>query len=307
MLADGIRWLIGACARHPWTTIGIVLAGAVAGWISLLRTPLDAHPRSVGHAGHHPHGVAGAEPGPRREIRSPIRSRRRCSRRPRVQFVRGHSMFGVSFVYVIFDDGTDLYWARSRVLEYLTRRSRARSPRARADARVPTRRRWAGSSSTRSSTRAATTTCNRCARSRTGRCATRSRACRRGRGRDDRRHRQAVPDRARSRTARRQRHHARRGDRRRCARSNQDAGGSVLEIAGHEHVIRGRGLRADSLDDLRDTVVDVAAGRHAGAPRSRRRGRIRPRAAARHRRARRTRRGRRRHRRHALRRERAAT
>ncbi|PIQ81991.1 MAG: CusA/CzcA family heavy metal efflux RND transporter [Candidatus Omnitrophica bacterium CG11_big_fil_rev_8_21_14_0_20_64_10] len=38
---------------------------------------------------------------------------------PKVQFVRGQSMFGMSFVYVIFEDGTDLYWARSRVLEYL--------------------------------------------------------------------------------------------------------------------------------------------------------------------------------------------
>jgi Cu(I)/Ag(I) efflux system membrane protein CusA/SilA len=33
--------------------------------------------------------------------------------------VRGFSFFGDSFVYVLFDDGTDLYWARSRVLEYL--------------------------------------------------------------------------------------------------------------------------------------------------------------------------------------------
>jgi len=38
---------------------------------------------------------------------------------PNVKAVRGLSMFGRSFVYVIFDDGTDLYWARSRVLEYL--------------------------------------------------------------------------------------------------------------------------------------------------------------------------------------------
>jgi Cu(I)/Ag(I) efflux system membrane protein CusA/SilA len=33
--------------------------------------------------------------------------------------VRGYSFFGDSFVYVLFEDGTDLYWARSRVLEYL--------------------------------------------------------------------------------------------------------------------------------------------------------------------------------------------
>jgi Cu(I)/Ag(I) efflux system membrane protein CusA/SilA len=38
---------------------------------------------------------------------------------PRVQFVRGQSFFGLSFVYVIFEDGTDMYWARSRVLEYM--------------------------------------------------------------------------------------------------------------------------------------------------------------------------------------------
>ena len=38
---------------------------------------------------------------------------------PYAQTVRGYSMFGTSFVYVIFEDGTDMYWARSRVLEYL--------------------------------------------------------------------------------------------------------------------------------------------------------------------------------------------
>ncbi len=38
---------------------------------------------------------------------------------PQVKFVRGQSFFGLSFVYVIFEDGTDMYWARSRVLEYL--------------------------------------------------------------------------------------------------------------------------------------------------------------------------------------------
>jgi len=38
---------------------------------------------------------------------------------PGANVVRGYSFFGFSFVYIIFDDGTDLYWARSRVLEYL--------------------------------------------------------------------------------------------------------------------------------------------------------------------------------------------
>ena len=38
---------------------------------------------------------------------------------PHVTDVRGFSMFGMSFVYVVFEEGTDLYWARSRVLEYM--------------------------------------------------------------------------------------------------------------------------------------------------------------------------------------------
>src|SRR6266699_2399891 len=38
---------------------------------------------------------------------------------PKVTAVRGYSMFGMSFVYVLFEEGTDVYWARSRVLEYM--------------------------------------------------------------------------------------------------------------------------------------------------------------------------------------------
>ncbi len=38
---------------------------------------------------------------------------------PKSKVVRGFSFFGVSFVYIIFEDGTDIYWARSRVLEFL--------------------------------------------------------------------------------------------------------------------------------------------------------------------------------------------
>ncbi len=42
---------------------------------------------------------------------------------PGTRVVRGYSFFGDSYVYVIFEDGTDLYWARSRVLEYLNQAS----------------------------------------------------------------------------------------------------------------------------------------------------------------------------------------
>jgi len=43
---------------------------------------------------------------------------------PRSKVVRGFSFFGASFVYVVFEDGTDIYWARSRVLEYLNAAAR---------------------------------------------------------------------------------------------------------------------------------------------------------------------------------------
>src|SRR3546814_9904545 len=43
---------------------------------------------------------------------------------PEVKYVRGSSMFGMSFVYVIFEDDTDIYWARERVLEKLNYASR---------------------------------------------------------------------------------------------------------------------------------------------------------------------------------------
>ncbi|MEO5347235.1 MAG: CusA/CzcA family heavy metal efflux RND transporter [Magnetococcus sp. YQC-9] len=47
---------------------------------------------------------------------------------PRSKLVRGFSFFGTSFVYVIFEDGTDIYWARSRVLEYLNFAARRLPP-----------------------------------------------------------------------------------------------------------------------------------------------------------------------------------
>jgi hypothetical protein len=63
---------------------------------------------------------------------------------PKSRNVRGFSFFGVSFVYVIFEDGTDLYWARSRVLEYLNSAAR-RLPSWRDPSLGPTRRASAGS------------------------------------------------------------------------------------------------------------------------------------------------------------------
>jgi hypothetical protein len=55
---------------------------------------------------------------------------------PKSKVVRGYSMFGTSFVYIIFEDGTDLYWARSRVLERRHAADRARCDRRRMGLRV---------------------------------------------------------------------------------------------------------------------------------------------------------------------------
>ena len=49
---------------------------------------------------------------------------------PKVKAIRGFSDFGFSYVYVIFEDGTDLYWARTRVLEYLSKITAAAARRA---------------------------------------------------------------------------------------------------------------------------------------------------------------------------------
>jgi Cu(I)/Ag(I) efflux system membrane protein CusA/SilA len=50
---------------------------------------------------------------------------------PGTKVVRGYSFFGDSYVYVLFEDGTDLYWARSRVLEYLSQAQGRLPPTAR--------------------------------------------------------------------------------------------------------------------------------------------------------------------------------
>ena len=81
---------------------------------------------------------------------------------PGAKTVRGYSFFGDSFVYVLFDDKTDPYWARSRVVEYLNQ-VQSRLPPARTPRSVRTRPASAGSTSTRWSTAAARTTWASCA------------------------------------------------------------------------------------------------------------------------------------------------
>ncbi|MEZ5318167.1 MAG: CusA/CzcA family heavy metal efflux RND transporter [Vicinamibacterales bacterium] len=110
--------VIGSSAANPWLTFVFVAALAVWGWYAMVRSPLDAIPDLsdvqvivfTEWQGQSPDIVED-------QITYPISTALLAA--PRVRFVRGQSMFGLSFVYVIFDDGTDMYWARSRVLEYM--------------------------------------------------------------------------------------------------------------------------------------------------------------------------------------------
>ena len=123
MLAKLIEWSI----RNRFLVLLGALALAVAGTWSLLRTPLDALPDlsdvqvivTTDYPGQAPQVVED-------QITYPLASALLAV--PKSKVVRGFSFFGASFVYVIFEDGTDLYWARSRVLEYLNVASRSLPP-----------------------------------------------------------------------------------------------------------------------------------------------------------------------------------
>ncbi len=113
-----IEKIIGASARNfLLVAIGVVV---IIGWgiYSIRKTPLDAIPDLsdvqvilfTEWPGRAPSLVED-------QVTYPIVSRMLSA--PKVKVVRGYSYFGMSFVYIIFQDGTDMYWARSRVLEYM--------------------------------------------------------------------------------------------------------------------------------------------------------------------------------------------
>ena len=110
--------LIAFSARNYVITIMLVAAFAAWGYRSLMQSPLDAIPDLsdvqvivfTDWPGRSPDLVED-------QITYPLTTTLLAA--PEVRFVRGQSFMGLSFVYVIFEDGTDIYWARSRVLEYL--------------------------------------------------------------------------------------------------------------------------------------------------------------------------------------------
>jgi len=113
-----IARVIEASVRNRFLTVLFVAGLAVWGYYGMTDGPLDAIPDLsdvqvivfTEWSGQSPDIVED-------QITYPISSSLLSA--PRVKFVRGQSFFGLSFVYVIFEDGTDMYWARSRVLEYL--------------------------------------------------------------------------------------------------------------------------------------------------------------------------------------------
>ena len=119
VLKEGlIEGLIAYCARNQLLTLLTIAAAALFGCKALLNTPLDAIPDLsdvqviiyTEWQGRSPDLVED-------QITYPLSASLLSA--PNVQSVRGQSYMGLSFVYVIFEDGTDMYWARSRVLEYL--------------------------------------------------------------------------------------------------------------------------------------------------------------------------------------------
>lgn len=96
----------------------LVAAACVGGWLSLKRVPLDAIP-DVSETQVIIYSRWDRSPDLlEAQVTYPIVTAMLGG--PKVKSVRGFSDFGYSYVYVIFEEGTDLYWARSRTQEYLT-------------------------------------------------------------------------------------------------------------------------------------------------------------------------------------------
>ncbi|MBK7766354.1 MAG: efflux RND transporter permease subunit [Sulfuritalea sp.] len=114
MLANIIEW----SGRNRFLVLLATLFVTIAGIYAVLRTPIDALPDLsdvqvivyTEYPGQAPQVVED-------QVTYPLTTAMLSV--PKSKVVRGFSFFGASFVYIIFEDGTDIYWARSRVLEYL--------------------------------------------------------------------------------------------------------------------------------------------------------------------------------------------
>jgi Cu(I)/Ag(I) efflux system membrane protein CusA/SilA len=115
-----VERIIELSVRHKWVVFGAMFALALFAVDSVRKTPLDAlpdlsDPQVIVYTewmGRSPDLVED-------QITYPLV--RALQSTPGVQTVRGYSMFGMSFTYALFGEGTDIYWARTRVLEQLGR------------------------------------------------------------------------------------------------------------------------------------------------------------------------------------------
>ena len=113
-----IRYVIDACIRQRVLVLFAAFLLTVAGILNLRTMPIDALPDlsdvqviiKTRYPGQAPQVVED-------QVTYPLSTAMLSV--PGARYVRGYSFFGDSYVYVIFEDKTDLYWARSRVLEYL--------------------------------------------------------------------------------------------------------------------------------------------------------------------------------------------
>jgi Cu(I)/Ag(I) efflux system membrane protein CusA/SilA len=113
-----VERIIDFCARNRFLVLLFVLFASVGAIYSVKRVTLDAIPDLsdpqvvvfTEWMGRNPTLIED-------QITYPIAAKLLSV--PHVVDVRGQTMFGMSFIYVVFEEGTDIYWARSRVLEYL--------------------------------------------------------------------------------------------------------------------------------------------------------------------------------------------
>ena len=114
-----INRIIEWSANHPGLVFLFTAAAVVAGWWSARNMPLDAIP-DLSETQVIIYSSWDRSPDIMEDqVTYPIVTAMLGA--PKVKDVRGVSDFGVSYVYVVFEDGTDLYWARSRTLEYMAK------------------------------------------------------------------------------------------------------------------------------------------------------------------------------------------
>lgn len=109
--------IIETCVRHKFLVFLFIAVGVLFGWQSMSNTKLDAIP-DLSDTQVIVYARWDRSPDIMEDqVSYPITSA--LLGMPKVKDIRAFSDFGYSYIYVIFDEGTDIYWARSRTLEYL--------------------------------------------------------------------------------------------------------------------------------------------------------------------------------------------